>query len=345
MLGLDTSLAQKKFEIRKEKERIKTLEKNFKNDSLLRDFFTGNKDISLTLIDLDEKINQLDDQLKNYKVAEDYYDVQKEADKVEKELYELNNNILLLENSIENIDKSLVFSPDLNKKSIELIYNEVNIHFSSNVTKTLDELENFYEKLILNRKKRLLEQQNKLKLELQIKKKTSKELQLNLDKLMEYLGEHQALDLFLKLTYKSAELKSKRDNLHKYQELQLEYKTKERQSDKEFIELSEYTESYLSKLESHISELRDYFRNLAKIFYPNSVAGLTIENDDGDNQSRFNIDAKIESDASDGINNIKIFCYDLTMLFKGKIIGLILYFTIAGYLMELMKDKKQVSLK
>lgn len=318
LLGLDITLAQKKYDIRKEKERIKELEKNFKNDSLLRDFFTGNKDVSLTLIDLDEKINRLDSQLKNYKVAEDYYDVQKEADKIENELFELNNNILLLENSIENIDKSLVHSPDLNKKNIESIYKEVNIHFSENVNKTLDELESFYEKLISNRKKRLLEQQNKLKFDLQVKKKFSKELQSNLDKLMTYLGEHQALDLFIKLTNKSAELKSERENLQKYQELQSEYKTKERQAEKEFIELTDYTELYLSKLEIHISELRDYFRNLAKIFYPNSAAGLTIENDDGDNQLRFNIDAKIESDASDGINNVKIFCYDLTMLFKGK---------------------------
>ena len=32
---------------------------------------------------------------------------------------------------------------------------------------------------------------------------------------------------------------------------------------------------------------------------------------------QFDIDAKIESDTSDGINNVKIFCYDLTILFKG----------------------------
>ncbi|MGP8323346.1 MAG: DUF2326 domain-containing protein [Methanosarcinaceae archaeon] len=63
--------------------------------------------------------------------------------------------------------------------------------------------------------------------------------------------------------------------------------------------------------------MRDHFRSLAKILYPDSVAGLTIECNDGENQLQFNIDAKIESDASDGINNVKIFCYDLTILFKG----------------------------
>ncbi|MGB5156180.1 DUF2326 domain-containing protein [Desulfobacterium sp. N47] len=318
LLGLDVILAQKKYNIRKEQERIKKLEKNFKEDSLLKDFFTGNKDVVLTIIDLEERIKRLDDDLNNFKVAEDYNEVQIEADKIEKELFTLNNSVIMLQNNIENISKSLKFSPDMNKENLKTIYCEANIHFSGNMTKTLDDLENFYEKLISNRKKRLLEQQNKLKLEQQNKKASVERLQKELDDLMKYLGEHQALDLFISLSNKIAELKAERDNLKKYQELQSEYKTKERQTERGLLELSEVTENYLKEIESDTVELRNYFRSLSKIFYPDSVAGLTIENNDGDNQLRFNIDAKIESDASDGINNVKTFCYDLTLLFKGR---------------------------
>jgi len=317
LLGLDVVLAQKKYAIRKEQERIKKLEKNFKNDSLLRDFFTGNKDVTLTLVDLEERIKQLDDDLSNFKVAEDYNDVQLEADKVEKELFSLNNHVILLQNNIENIDKSLEKSPDINKENIKAIYQESKIHFPENVTKTLGELEAFYEKLVSNRKRRLLEQQNKLKLEQRNKKAGVEKLQKDFNELMKYLGEHQALDLFVSISNKNAELKSERDSLRKYQELQYEYKTKERQSEKDFIELIEVTEQYLTEIEHDTVVLRDYFRRLAKIFYPTSVAGLTIECNDGENQLQFNIDAKIESDSSDGINNVKIFCYDLTILFKG----------------------------
>ncbi|MCP4109775.1 MAG: DUF2326 domain-containing protein [Desulfobacteraceae bacterium] len=318
LLGLDVVLAQKKYSIRKELERIKTLEKNFKKDSLLADFFTGNKDVVLTIVDLEEQIKRLDDDLSNFKVAEDYNEVQTEADKTEKELFKLNNSVIMLQNNIDNISESLKFSPDMNKENIKTVYRESNIHFSENMTKTLDDLENFYEKLISNRKRRLLEQQNRLKLEQQNKKADVERLQKELDKLMKYLGEHQALDLFISLSNKVAELKAERDNLKKYQELQSEYKTRERQAEKNLLELSELTEIYLKEIESDMAELRNYFRSLSKIFYPDSVAGLTIENNDGTNQLRFNIDAKIESDASDGINNVKIFCYDLTVLFKGR---------------------------
>lgn len=317
LLGLDVVLAQKKYTIKKEQDRVKNLEKNFKNDSLLRDFFTGNKDVTLTLVDLEERIKRLDDNLSNFKVAEDYNDVQLEADRVEKELFSLNNRVIMLQNNIENIDKSLEKSPDINKENIKAIYRESKIHFPENMTKTLDELKAFYEKLISNRKRRLLEQQNKLKLEQQNKKADVEKLQKDLDKLMQYLGEHQALDLFVSLSNKTSELKAERDGLRKYQELQSEYKTKERQFEKDLIELTEVTEQYLTEIEPDTVVLRDYFRSLAKIFYPDSVAGLTIGCNDGENQLQFNIDAKIESDASDGINNVKIFCYDLTILFKG----------------------------
>ncbi|MDQ2088071.1 DUF2326 domain-containing protein [Herbivorax sp. ANBcel31] len=308
---------QKKQKIKKEKDRIEELEKNFKKDSLLKDFFTGNKDVTLTLIDLDEQIKNLDKNLKNFKVADDYYDVQIEADKVERELFDLNNKIIMLQNNIESIDNGLNISPDINKNDIKKIYDEANVNFPESMTKKLDELERFYEKLIINRKKRLLEQRNRLDAEIMNKSEKSKQLQKELDRLMEYLGEHQALDVFVSLSNKSAALKSKRESLKKYQDLQLEYKEKERNTGKELISLAEKAEKYLKQIEPENSKLINYFRFLAKKFYPDSVAGLKIEVNDGENQLLFDIDAKIESDNSDGINNVKIFCYDLTILFKG----------------------------
>lgn len=49
LLGLDGFLAQKKFSIKKDQTRIKDLENNFKKDTLLKDFLSGDKDVTLTL--------------------------------------------------------------------------------------------------------------------------------------------------------------------------------------------------------------------------------------------------------------------------------------------------------
>ncbi len=317
LLGIDIFLVQEKYTLRKEKERIEKLEKNFKDDTLLKDFFTGNKDVNLTVVELDEKIERFEKDLAEFKVAEDYYKIQVKANEVEKELRYLNNDIVQLKNVIDNIKSSLTFSPDLNNETIKPIYNESKIHFSDSVSKNLDDLENFYKKLIINRKDRLSEHHLKLEFDLNEKEKSSKKMTKELDELMLYLGEHQALDLFVFKSSKCSEYKTIRNNLLKYQELQSEYKNKERQLEKELFNLNDSSEKYLKSIEQNIIELRDYFRHLAKIFYPNSIAGLTIDCNEGNNQLCFNIDAKIESDGSDGINSVKIFCYDLTLLFKG----------------------------
>ena len=55
---------------------------------------------------------------------------------------------------------------------------------------------------------------------------------------------------------------------------------------------------------------------MAKMFYPKKKSGLLIENNIGENQLRFNIEAKIEDDSSDGVNEVKIFCFDLLLLMQ-----------------------------
>jgi uncharacterized protein YydD (DUF2326 family) len=319
LLGLDVFLAKKKHNLKKEQDRIKDLEQNFKKDDLLRDFFSGQKDVSLTIDDLDEQIEKLEKSLRNFKVAEDYYEVQLEADKIEQKLFQLNNKIILLKNNVASIENSLKIEPSKeNLDEIQKIYEEANVHFSDALTKTLSDLESFYEKLVTNRKRRLMEQKNKLEFEIDEKSTAAQKLQDEFDNLMKYLGDHEALDVFVALSEKSSKLKSSSENLKKYQVLQAEYKEKLREIEKDQIEQAEKTDEYLKGMQSEIGELRNYFRNLVKRFYPHSIAGLTIENNDRDNLQRFDIDAKIESDNSDGINNVKIFCYDLTVLFKGQ---------------------------
>ena len=318
LLGLDVFLAQKKYEIKKEQDRIKILEGNFKNDELLKDFFTGNKDVSLTIVDLEEQIYRLNRNLADFKVAEDYSDIQKEADMIESELFALNNSIILIENNIGSVNKSLNIQTKTTKSDIEKVYEEASVHFSENLRKTLSDLETFYENLITSRKKRLLEQKNKFESEIKVKSEIAKKLKNELERLIKYLGDHQALDVFLSISDKTASMKTKLESLEKYQALQAEYKEKLRNAEKIQLEQSEITENYIAEIESDINELRDYFRSLAKRFYPTAVAGLSVNNNEGDNLLRYNIDAKIESDNSDGINNVKIFCYDMTLLFKGQ---------------------------
>lgn len=317
LIGLDVYLAQQKHVKRKEQDRIKKLADNIKHDELLREFFSGDKDVTLTLRDLDDKIEKFEKDLHNFQVAEDYYDVKTEADHIERELSETQNQITLIENQIKNIEESLQISPDLGKKNIENIYNEAKIFFSDKISKTLNQLEIFYEQLIQNRTARLTQQKMQFKRSYNLKVQERKNLEKELDNRLQYLGAHQALDVFVKINDKLATLKNKRDSLQKYDQLLEEYHRNNLKIKKELLEAAKQTDEYLKETKGTVNTLRDFFRYLAKRFYPNAASGITVYNNDGENQIRFDIEAKIEADASDGINNVKIFCYDLTILFKG----------------------------
>jgi len=318
LLGLNTNLAQEKYLLRKEQDRVEKLQKNIENDTLLKDFFSKEKDVSLRLIDLDDEIQKLTEDIKQYEVAEDYYDVKIEADNIEKKLAKKDNELVLLRNQIENIEKSLDISPDLEKENIEKIYNEAEIYFSNILEKKLNELEDFYTKLTQNRVARLTQQKQIILTKIDKNEKQFISLKNDFDKKMKYLGTHQAFDVILRVKDRLSNLEKEKEKLEDYDSLIEKYHDSLLDIKKDFIKNTQKAEEYKKEIGSYFKIKKDFFRKLAKRFYPNSASGITFSNNDGENQIRFNIQAKIESDGSDGINNVKIFCYDATLLFKGE---------------------------
>jgi uncharacterized protein YydD (DUF2326 family) len=317
LLGIDVTLAQEKFKLRQDKERIRKLVKELKNDKLLKDFFTGEKDIALTEQDLSEQIENLENDLKNFDVADDYYEIKEQADKIKRELEKIQNNIFLFRNQTKNIDESRKISPDIKKENIERIYKEASVIIKEDALKQLSELEKFYEHITSNREKRLLQQKNEITREIETLSTVQEQKSRELDNKLKYLGAHKALDVFVKLTNKLSDLKNKKENITKYQNLLEEYRKEKIRIDEDFINATKKTDAYLQDAQVLIKTLNDFYRKLSKQFYPDVTSGISIKNNDGDNQTRYDFKAEIYADASDGINNVKIFCYDLTLLIKG----------------------------
>jgi uncharacterized protein YydD (DUF2326 family) len=71
---------------------------------------------------------------------------------------------------------------------------------------------------------------------------------------------------------------------------------------------------YLNEIKPLRQNNLSVFRSFSERFYGDRPGGLTVKNNDGDNQIRFDINAHIKDDASDGINEVKIFCFDMTVL-------------------------------
>jgi uncharacterized protein YydD (DUF2326 family) len=92
LLGLDVNLIVKKITMKKEKDRVKELTNNFKKDEVLKEFFSGNRDVSLSIRELTDQIRRMESDLAKFEVAEDYYDIKDQADNTQRDLQELSNN-------------------------------------------------------------------------------------------------------------------------------------------------------------------------------------------------------------------------------------------------------------
>lgn len=317
LLGLDVRLVEEKFKLRKEKERIKNLVKELSQDELLKDFFNQKKDATLEGQQVKEDILKLENDLKTFKVADDYYEINKDADNIKLEIEKSKNKITLIENQINNIEETRKISPDIKRENIEKIYNEASVVFNEETLKTLEDLERFYKHLSSNREKRLFDKKNDLLHSLSDLQDNISGKKNELDLKLKYLDAHQALDIVLRLKDKLSDLKAKEDNIQRYDALISKYQKLKIKSEKDLINSTERTQYYLEDAKEVIKSTTDFFRELAKRFYPNATAGITVKNNDGDNQLRYRIDAKISADRSDGIGNIKTFCYDLTILLRG----------------------------
>jgi uncharacterized protein YydD (DUF2326 family) len=317
LLGLDVTFSQTKMLLKKQIDDTEKLYKNIKNDPILKQFFEGYKDSSLALADLNEKIETLELDLQKFEVADDYYQIKQEADAVKNNLDKTQNKIKLRSINIDSINQSLKISSDVNRNDIQKIYDESKLVFHSDVEKKLIDLEKFYQDLTINRTKRLQSQKHEIISELKELEAQFTNLKEELDSHMKFLNAHQALDVFTKMSSRLAEFQQNREKLQGYEKLQHDYEQKKTSLKKEMILQSEETSTYLDQVKNDINEITEDFRVLVKRFYPNALAGITVRNNDRKNQIRYDIEAKIQSDSSDGINSVKLFCYDLTLLTHG----------------------------
>ncbi|MFR2766202.1 MAG: DUF2326 domain-containing protein [Clostridium sp.] len=57
--------------------------------------------------------------------------------------------------------------------------------------------------------------------------------------------------------------------------------------------------------------MKNKYWAFTKRFYPKKRSGLVIKNNSGDNTLRYTLEARIENDSSDGVNEVRMFCFDL----------------------------------
>ena len=318
LLDIDLQLIYKKHNLKTKLDVVRSSNKIFSKDVLIRDFFLNNKDEEIELRFLKEKIKQLESDQEQFKVAENYHETEKQANDLKEKLTDLRNQSVITRNAIAAIDRSLQVRTDIPAARLISAYQELLGAFKEGTVKRFELIEEFHKSLIKNRVARLSQEKIKLFNKLKEHEVNLITMHQKLDNLISFLGANKALDELISISNQISELQEKAQRIEDYQALNKQFKIdiaslKSALSNE--IELTfEYLDNTKDEFEKNVDSV---YRSYVKRFYPNSPSGISVRNNDKENQIRFDIDVRIENQASDGINHVRIFCFDLLVLIAG----------------------------
>ena len=315
LLGIDYKLCQQKINLKKELDSNKDILSKSQNDASFRELFgIGTHDLELELSNIEFEIDSLEKEIQSKNYAENYTSIQLKANQTSDILNNLNNRKFVIEENISAINEALTRQINVDLSDVKEVYEEIGIFFGEKLNHSLEQVEQFHKELLLKRKETLSKDLLNLQLELKQILKQIEENNRILNELLEFLKIHSAMDKYVVAIRQLDALKNKKQELLRISNIEKDIEAKIRKIKAEFSESNIVAQTYLDSINSKREETNKQFVYLTKSFYGNKKSALSIKVNDGENQIRFNIDARITSDGSDGIQEIVTFCFDWILL-------------------------------
>ncbi len=314
LLGMETDLIISKKELRDKQSAASATEKAIKKDPLFRQYYLGKHDAELDVADLEYRIKELEKEISAFKVSNNYHELEKEADDKSYQKKALENKRILVSSYIKNIEEAFRETAEVKEEKLLRVYKAAGVEIPSMVKKDIEDVLKFHNNLIISRNIRLRKELNKQRAELKSIDDEILNLGQRMDELLNYLNSHGALEEYVVLTKQLSSLQSELNRIQEYQKILKTYRDTELDIKATLIFEDKETDKYLVQESQWLSDLREKYGYYAKKFYPKKRSGLVIRNNSGENMLRYTLDARIEDDSSDGVNEVRIFCFDLLLL-------------------------------
>jgi uncharacterized protein YydD (DUF2326 family) len=315
MLGLDSVLVQRKFELKEEFTKINRLRIILQKDEIFNSVFGIEGDINLKIKELEKNISGLEEDLKSFKIAENYKQIQEETNDLSYKIKTYINENSINKEILENIEKSLKPIPKSSLEDLSDFITSIENELKINIRDRIKEVNEFHENILKQRTSRFEGEKSKLKRQIFLNEVLLLDLEIKYNQNLKYINENGGLEDYTSINLKLNDYRFNLDRIKKSNELISSYKKRGDEIKLSLAQDNLITTNYLERIkDTLLMEISDKFSELVKIFYSNKVGGISIINNSGDNKLRYSIEVRIQDDSSDGINEVKIFCFDILIL-------------------------------
>lgn len=315
LLGLDWTYATKWQEIKDHKKILDQL-KRASREGMLGEMIGSMGDLDARRVNLESRIGQIENELSNFRVHPQYRTLEERANQITTEIHSLSNDNISDRQLLKYYENSFEEEKEANIQQIKQVYEEVGIEMPKNVITRLEDILEFHKNIVINRKDFLNSEIDHINMAINKRDNEIKKISDERAELLGILKTHKALEEYnglgqrhLAMVSELNDIERRIDNLKKFEQGR--------------SALNVELELLQQKARISLGEREEVKNNAIKFFNLNSDAlyktpGL-LKIDVSNVGYQFKVE--INKEGSHGVQNMKIFCYDLMLsqLFSKKV--------------------------
>ncbi len=308
LLGLDWTIPQEWEYIRAREKTLKELKKAA-SEGALGDAIGTTAELRTELAVAERRHSTLRDQVVNFNVLPEYRELETEASALTRELNELANENTLDRVLISEIESSLSGEIPPSPENLEAMYREVGLVLPDVVLKRFDEVRNFHDAVLQNRRLYLNGEFQAAQNRVQTRDQEMQSINLRRSQVMGILKSHGALEQLLELQAELARHESIIQSLRQRFSAaeQLEGLKSELEIERQQLHLR-LRQNYQEQ-EGILKQAIVAFEDVSNALYEDA-GSLTI--DPSTNGPSFGV--RIHGSRSKGISNMQVFCFDMMLM-------------------------------
>lgn len=331
-VGLDPRYAAEWVSLDKQGKALKYLYKALKTAGV----YETQGELEAKKIACEEELQRSRNTLSDFKVHEQYQDIQVKANDLTAELHRLVDQNISNGQKLEHYQKSVEEEEAPERAKLEQVYQEAGLVFADTIKKTLAEACTFHEQIVRNRAAFLKAEITRIENDIEDHKRRIKDLTDERSECMEILKTHGALEEYSRLQEQHSEISERLERIKSRIEDIRNKSIKDKEIKAQKFELD-------GKARIDYEEKRELWAQAIKLF--NEVAKLLYEVpgefviDISDKGYRFKVD--IPGGRGNGIGKMKIFCYDLMVVCMQSVLGRKIDFLVHDSIIYEGVDKRQ----
>ncbi|MYU14096.1 DUF2326 domain-containing protein [Streptomyces sp. SID8361] len=316
LFGLDLDLLEKSKEIATAEKSLKELKKAA-NDPVLGMTLGKTQDLDAQIRTLRIQVIQLERQISEFQVVEQYALHRTKADELSREIRKINDTLVMEERRLGDVEVAISQEGESqpNHSYVQQVYEQLQITLPDTVLRRFDEVAAFHRSIVENRKRyleaeraALVESLDEMRLRLQHADAERAEV-------MRILEAGGALETYNEMQQQLAQVQGRVTELQQRRETVDKWENANRHLQLRSAEMELRFSTDLSDRRSQIDEIAQLYSSYAyEIYGSERPASLSVE----PSKAGYTFVPTIGGDKSQGVKSMALFCFDLTMAVTAK---------------------------